>query len=78
MAYNSKSQLTKELSRQNSKARFHLPTKARETCFLADREAGREGGREGQKQAGRAPYELLAGWQTGLCSSGFNGSGPLV
>lgn len=62
--------------------RFHSPVKARETCFLADREGGREGGRQAgrqaSKQASKAPYELLAGWQTGLCSSGFNGSGPLA
>lgn len=63
MAYNSKTQLTKQLSRQL--VRFHSPIKARETCFLADREGGREAGRQVRHHmtcllAGRLAYAHLA------------------
>lgn len=81
MAYNSKSQLTKELSRQELKGQISLTNQSKRdllSCRPGSREGGKEGRTEAGKQAGRAPYELLAGWQTGLCSSGFNGSGPLV
>lgn len=61
MAYNSMTQLTKQLSRQL--VRFHSPIKARETCFLADREGGREeeGGREAGRQVRHHMTCLLAG-----------------
>lgn len=56
MAYNSKSQLTKELSRQELKGEISLTNQSKRdllSCRPGSREGGKEGRTEAGKQAGR-------------------------